>query len=166
MNILDFICIAIMGASIVICSIKGLKKLVFKVSAFIIATIMAKLLGNKFGNLLLSKVIDFDVGALSDKFNDTIISVLGTLIVFLLLFIILKMLFRIVEGKMERSIQSIIVDRLLGALTGLFIGVAFVFVFTEIVYMILTAVSVIRRDTEAISFIDNTIIFKFIKNLN
>ena len=166
MNILDIICIAIIAACMMICLIKGFKKVIFKLSSFVIAMILAKLFGNRIGKALLSKIIDIDIGAFSDKLNSAIISALGTLIVFVMLFVLLRLIFKVVEGKMERSIRSVVVDRLWGALTGFIIGVAFVFVFTETVYIILTTVSAIKCSTEAVEYIDKTIIFKFFRNLN
>ena len=170
MNILDWISLAIIGISVVICAMKGLKKVIFRVCAFAVAAIMAKLLGARLGNFLLSDIITFDKSKLdadaSEKIYNTLISTLGTLIVFLTLFFILKKIFRVVEGKMGRSLQSIVIDRLCGALVGLFLGVAFVFVFTETVSIVFATISLIKRDTQIYLYIDNSIIFKLFRNLN
>ncbi len=166
MNILDYICLILLCASVVICAIKGLKKIIFRVAAFVISMILAKLLGNKIGTLLLSDIIRLDIGSLSDTVNGTIISLLGTLIVFLLLLIVLKLIFKVVEGRMGQNIQSMIIDRLCGALVGFFIGVAVIFVFTEIVDIVFTVISLFKNDTEIFELADNTIIFRLFRNLN
>ena len=170
MNILDWICLAIIGAAVVVCSIKGLRKIFFKISAFVLSILIAEFIGSRIGYFLLSDLIHINLPTLdsdvTEKISNTIISTLGTLIVFLLLFFILKKIFAIVEGRLERKLHSVIVDRILGALTGLFFGVAFVFVFTEVVVIIFTAISAIKRDIEVFKYVDNSIIFKFFRNLN
>ncbi len=166
MSILDYICIALIGGSVVICALKGLKKIIFKIAAFVISVILAKLVGGKIGHLLLSDIININFGSLSSEINGRIISILGTLIVFILLFIFLKLIFKVVEGKMGQNIQSLIVDRLLGALVGFFIGVAIVLVFTEVVDIVLSVISLFKRDADVFDVVDNTIIFRLVRNLN
>ncbi len=166
MAILDYICIALVCASIVICTLKGLKKIFFRIAAFGISVILAKLIGSKIGHFLFSDVININLGSLSEKISNKIISVFGTLLVFILLFIFLKLIFKVVEGKMGNNIQSLVVDRLLGALVGFVIGVAVVLVFTEAVDIVFTVISLIKRDAEVFDVIDNTIIFKLVRNLN
>ncbi len=164
MGIFDYICMALVGASVVICALKGMKKVFFKMAAFIISVILAKLVGSKIGHLLLSGIIDIE--APSSKLSGKIVSVLGTLIVFVLLFVFLKLIFNVVEGKMGHSIQSLIVDRLLGALVGLFIGVAVVLVFTEIVTVVFTVIALVKRDNDVFDITDSNIIFRLVRNLN
>ncbi len=166
MSALDYICIALIGCSSLICAIKGLKKIFFRLAAFVISVILAKLVGNKVGYFLLSDVIDVNLGSASSEINNRIISILGTLIVFALLFVFLKLIFKVVEGKMGQNIQSRIIDRLLGALVGFFIGVAVVLIFTEAVSIVLTVISLLKGDVDAFEIVDNTIIFKLVRNLN
>ncbi len=166
MNILDYISLAFICAAIVFCSFKGIKKVIFKTAAFVISIIVAKLIGEKFGDLLLSEIIDLDVGILSEKVNGTIIAVLGTLILFVLLFVFLRLIFKVIEGKYEKNMQSMIVDRILGALVGFFIGVAVVFVFTEVVDIVFTVIATIKQDTDIFDLIDDSIIFTLLHNLN
>ncbi len=166
MNIFDCIGMALIALFVAVFAFKGCKKLIFKFAAFAIAMIFAKLIGQKFGHFLLSDFIKLDIGELSDKVNGTIISVLGTLILFLLLFVFLRLIFKVVEGKFEKSIQSVIVDRICGALVGFVLGVAVVFVFTEIVSIVITIVATIKCDTEIFDIVDNSIIFKLSRNLN
>jgi hypothetical protein len=67
---------------------------------------------------------------------------------------------------MEKSLQSIVLDRLCGALAGLFIGVAVAFAFTEIVSIVLVVVSSLTRSHDIFDFVDNSVIFKLFRNLN
>ncbi len=166
MNILDCVGIILIISSVAICVFKGFKKIIFKLAAFAIAMVLAKFIGQSFGNLLLSDFIKFDIGSVSDKVNNTIISILGTLIVFVLLFVFLKLIFKVVEGKFEKNIQSVIVDRLCGALVGFVLGVAVVFVFTEIVSIVLAIVATIKRDASVFKIADNSMIFRLVRNLN
>ena len=47
MNILDGVCVILIIASVIMCTVKGYKKVVFKAAAFAIAMLAAKLTGYK-----------------------------------------------------------------------------------------------------------------------
>lgn len=166
MNIFDSVCVILIIASVIVCTVKGYKKVVFKAAAFAIAMFAAKLTGSVFGNFLLSDVIKVKINLISDSVSDAIVTGIGTALMFVFLFILLRLIFKIVEGKMEKSLQSIVLDRLCGALAGLFIGVAVAFAFTEIVSIVLVVVSSLTRSHDIFDFVDNSVIFKLFRNLN
>ena len=169
MTVLDWIRLVVICVAVVLCAINGKRKTVFRICAFAIVIIMAKLVGARLGKILLSDIVKIKENSLgftlSEKFYSTLISTLGTLIVFLILFFILKKIFSIVEGKMERKLHSVIIDRLCGTLDGLFFDVAAVVV-NKIVVVIFTVISVVRCDREHPEYVDNTSIFKLSRNLN
>lgn len=164
MTVLDWICVAILGVSTVFCTFKGFRKLIFKTIAFVLAIMLAKLIGLYLGKAVTSGIINF--GGVSKQLSHTFISALGTIIAFLLLSFILKKIFNIVDRKIEPNIQSAITNRILGALAGLFLGTVFVLAFAEIVVTVFTVASMLKSSSEPLEYIDNTIIFKFFRNLN
>ncbi len=166
MTVFDYICFVIIGAAVMLCAFKGLRKIIFRLAAFIVSMIVARLIGDKIGNLLLSDVIQIDIGPISEKIKSTIISSLGTLVVFILLFIFLKLIFKVVEGKFDQNINSVIIDRLCGALVGFFLGVAIVFVFTEVVDIVITIIATFKKDGEIFDFVQKSIVFRLLRNLN
>ena len=170
MNILDWISLMLIGAFVVFCVFKGLKRLSFRLCAFIVAMLMAKLSGHYLGDFLLSDIIQIESGLfgekLTEKINDVLVSLLGTLILFIWLSVLLKRIFAIVEDRMERSYRVAFIDKIWGALTGIFDGMAFAFVFTEIVTIVDRAA--FKRKQELCGFIDgnNRIIYKLARILN
>ncbi len=166
MTFLDFLCIAIIVVFTAICAFKGMKKIIFRMVAFIVAMLVAKLLGYKIGNFLLSDIIQIDIGPVSNRVKETIISVVGTLLLFVILFIFLRLIFKVVEGKFEKNIQSIIIDRLCGALVGFLLGISIVFVFTEVVDAVLAVIAFVKKDIEVFNIAEESIIFRLFRNLN
>ena len=169
MNILELICLIISGASVVFCSVKGLKRSAFKISAFVVVIIFAKGIGKRFGYFLLSdiiykKIADMDVGV-SESTGNTLVSAFGTLTVFILLLFILKRIFALVEGKMKPSLQYVITERILGA-AELFKNPSFVLTFTPIVMVNLTSVTFEKKDIGIVNNIDSSINIKYSRNLN
>ena len=169
MNALDILCLVIISASIVICTLKGLKKIIFKVCAFFLAMLLAKLFGFKVGDLVIPELVKDNKlfgSEMAKKINDSIASVVGTIIIFIVSFVILRLIFKIVEFKLGSSMQSIVINRLLGALVGLFAGVAVVLLFTEVVNIIASVSAFVDQGDVFFDAIDNSVIFKFFRNLN
>ncbi len=169
MNILDIICLVIIAASVIICTLNGLKKIIFKICSFFLAMLLAKFLGFKFGNFILPEAIKDNqlFGAeLSEKINDSIASVVGTIIILVVSFIILRLIFKVIEFKLGSNLQSIVINRLLGALVGLFAGVAVVLAFTEVVNIVASVAAFINQGDVFFDAIDNSVIFRFFRNLN
>ncbi len=169
MNALDILCLVIISASIVICTLKGLKKIIFKVCAFFLAMLLAKLFGFKVGDLVIPELVKDNKlfgSEMAEKIDDSIASVVGTIIIFIVSFVILRLIFKIVEFKLGSSMQSIVINRLLGALVGLFAGVAVVLAFTEVVNIIASVSVFVDQGDVFFDAIDNSVIFKFFRNLN
>lgn len=150
MSVFDYICLAVIAFSTIICAAKGLRKIVFKLCAIALAVIVSKYLGEM----------------LLDAVNITLTPAIGMFVVFLFFYIIFKLIFKIIEGKLADGVQSIVIDRLLGALVGLFVGTAIVFVFTEVIDIVGAVASIFDLDTEFFDAVDNTVIFRLIRNLN
>ena len=169
MNVLDILSLVFILASVAICTLKGLKKIVFKICSFFLAMLLAKLLGFKVGELVIPELVKDNKlfgSEMAKKINDSIASVVGTIIIFLASFIILRLIFKVVEFKLGSSMQSIVINRLLGALVGLFAGVAVVLVFTEVVNIVASVAAFIGQGDIFFDAIDNSVIFKFFRNLN
>ena len=150
MSVFDYICLAVIAFSTIICAYKGLRKIIFKICAVAFAVLISRY----WGNILLNEL------------NISLSPAVGGVVVFLFFFIVFKLIFRIIEGKITDGVRSIVIDRLLGALVGLFVGAAVVFVFTETVFIIEKITTLFDIAPEFSSSIDNTIIFRFMRNLN
>ncbi len=170
MNILDIICVAVIALSTIICLFKGFKRIIFKICSFVIAMYVAKIFGCRLGNFLLSffstegnNVID---PALLEKLSSSMVSAIGTGIIFIVLYIILRLVFKIIAIKTERSAGSVIIDRLLGAVLGLLLGTAIVFVFTEIAEFVLSAIAYFKGEQEVLEIVNASGIFKFFSDFD
>ena len=150
MSVFDYVCLAVIAFSTIICAYKGLRKIIFKICA----TVFAVLISRYWGNILLNEL------------NISLSPAVGGVVVFLFFFVVFKLVFKIIEGKLTDGVRSIVIDRLLGALVGLFVGTTVVFVFTEIIFIIEKVTILFDIAPEISEMIDNTIIFRFMRNLN
>ena len=150
MSVLDYICLAVMAFSTIICAYKGLRRIIFKICAVVFAVLISRY----WGNILLNEL------------NISLSPAVGGVVVFLFFFVVFKLVFKIIEGKLTDGVRSIVIDRLLGALVGLFVGTTVVFVFTEIIFIIEKVTILFDIAPEISEMIDNTIIFRFMRNLN
>ena len=170
MFVLESICLIIIVFSMFLLKILGFKKIALKLCIYTVAISLASFVGKRFGHLLLSDFLKFDgVSAkelLSEKIYSTVISTLGTLILFIILFFLLMRIFAIIDGKMERRLQSVIVDRIWGAIGGLTIGVSCGKSFFEVAIIVFTVITVLKCIDKSSTNVDDMLIFRTIKNLN
>lgn len=167
MTVLKWICVAILGVSTILCVLKGFGKFILKTIAFVLAIVFAKLIGAWLSRALISELISFKgFSGASKQIGGMLISAVSTFVAFFVLLFILKRIFSIVDRKIEPDIQFAITNVILGALSGLFIGIVFVPTFAKIVVTVLVAASLPKALAETLKHIDNTIIFKFSRNLN
>lgn len=150
MSVFDYICLAVIAFSTIICAYKGLRRIIFKICAIVLAVVISRY----WGQFLLNKL------------NISLSPAVGGVVVFVFFFIVFKLVFKIIEGKLADGVRSIVIDRLLGALVGLFVGTAVVFVFTEIIFMIESVTTLFDIAPEFSDMINDTIIFRFMRNLN
>ena len=127
MKLLDYINLILIGGCALFCVVKGFKKKSFKKLAFIYAVVLACFVARSYSGLLL---VDVDIihleselfgEAWTEKINSAIVIVLGTIIMTVELHIMLKLIFRVVDGNMDKDIYTVVMDRLRGAVDGLFI---------------------------------------------
>lgn len=131
MNILDGICLFIIGFSVMLSLVCGTKKIKLKIYSFLTIIFTSVFLGNKMSGILFSDIVKTYGLKVESAFVKAAVNILasalGTLLIFLCLFRILKRIFAIVDGKIERSLNCIIIDTLLGAMTGLCDASLFIF---------------------------------------
>jgi len=124
MIIFEILCLVLIACCVVLCLRKGHKRLAFRICSAVLVMLMAQYLGTHIGDLMLPDLIKDPRGVLGDelldKINDSLASILGTIILFLTFLIILKQMFRIIEGRMNKNIQKIIAHRVLGTLNGIY----------------------------------------------
>lgn len=167
MTVLNWICAAILGASTILCALKGFGKLILKTVTFVFAIFLAKIIGSLLGKALISDFIGFaGFSDASRRIGGVLIFALSTLAAFFVLWFILKRIFKIVDRKIEPNIQSAITNIVLGALSGLFLGIVFVPTFAKTVVTVFAVASLLKPLSEPPKYVDNTIIFKYFRNLN
>ena len=150
MNVFDYISLAVIAFFTIICAIKGLRRMIFKLCAITLAILISKYCGEW----------------LLEKANISLDSAIGLFVIFLLSYIILRLVFKIIEGKLDKTVRSILIDRLLGALVGFFVGLAVIFAFIEVVDIVGTVASLFNKDYEFFHLVDNSVIFRWTRNLN
>lgn len=128
MSLFDYTNLIIVGGCAVFCIVKGFKKKIFKKLAFVYAVVFACFIANSKYNVLLLSNVDIiglenklfgDVW--TEKINNAIVTVLGTIIMTVAFHILFKQIFRVVEGNFDNDIYTEVMDRIRGALDGLFV---------------------------------------------
>ena len=170
MNTLDIICLVVIAVSVIICLLKGFKNIFFKLCSFVIAMYVAKIFGARVGNALLMHFTNTDketIGAsFVEKLSESMVSAIGTGLLFFVIYILLRLIFKITFIGIGKDVGSVVADRLLGGLIGLFVGVAIVFIFTELTDFIVSTVAYFKQDNAVYDIINSSKIFKFFGNLN
>lgn len=170
MNVIDTISLSIIAFFVLIFAIKGLKKVIFSIISIILAVCIARFAGNSVGEILISDVFKTGFAGLSDdaiaRLNGILPNLLGTLIVFLLCFIVIRLLLKIVEMRMGVGLHSIIINRLLGAIAGLIIGISFLFILSYVIEVINAGFEVAGVSNSFTDALDKSKIWNIMKNLN
>lgn len=127
MTLIDHVNLALIGFAVIICVVKGFKNRIFKTFASIASVVLACFIGIKYNGFVLSDVDIIGIenkifGEIwTEKINNAICTVLGTIIMTVLLHITLKQMFKVVDGNFEKDIYTQVRDRLRGAIDGLFV---------------------------------------------
>lgn len=127
MDIIFLVNLALVGICVIFCVYKGFKSKIFKSLSFAYICVFATCIGSKYSKLLLPNfnVIDIENNllekSLTEKINSTIVTLVGTIILIISLNIMLKQIFKIVDGRLEKSLYMEIMDRIRGAVDGLFV---------------------------------------------
>jgi hypothetical protein len=149
---------------------KRLKKAMIKLLALFTFVNITKFNGHTLGKVFYSKIVNnvgrFFKSDFAAKLDERISTFFGTVTVFLCLFATLRLLGKLDNGDFNTDLRSVVVDRLRGALVGLFAGIGFVFSFTEVVNLSVTAANLEKRATPKYSTVDASQMYKFVGNLN
>ena len=127
MDFIYLINLTLIGACVIFCVYRGFKCKMFKSLSFAYTCVLAGCLGSRYGKLLFPNIDVLNIENklleknLTEKINSTVVSLLGTLILIISLDILLKQIFKVVDGRWERSLYVEILDRLRGAVDGLFV---------------------------------------------
>lgn len=125
MNLFDCINFSLIGGCSFFCVIMGFKKKTFKKLAYIYSTILAFFAVVKCNVFLLPEikvtyVSNTLLGEYTEKIYSAIYTLLGTIIMTIALHILIKNIFRVVDRKFDRDIYAEVMDRIRGAVDGLF----------------------------------------------
>ena len=171
MNTLDIICLVIIAISVIVCLLKGFKNIIFKLCSFVIAMYVAKLFGARLGNELftyfLSNSDQTGVNAsFLEKLSESMVSAIGTGLIFTVLYIVLRLVFKLFTLNIGKDFGSVLADKLLGAVIGLLVGIAIVFIFTEATDFVVSTVAYFKKDGAVFDIMNDSKIFNFFGNLN
>ncbi len=127
MDIIYLTNLALVGICAVSCVNSEFKRTIFKAISFAYTSLFLVCVASKCNKLLLPDFNSIDVDgnllekSVIEKINSTVITLVGTIILIISLNIMLKQMFKIVDGRFERSIYVEIMDRIRGAVDGLFV---------------------------------------------
>ena len=150
MNVVDYISLAVIAFSTIICTIKGLRRMIFKVCSILIAVVISRF----FGDWIL------------DKIDIRIDHTLGLIAVFFAVYIIFRLIFKLIEVRLDSNVGSVFIDRLLGAIIGLLIGLALIYMLYEVVDEVYSIVSYFGKEEEFYELVDGAVIFSSMNDLN
>lgn len=170
MNVVDTTLLIVVAFFVLIFAIKGFRKIFFSIISCAIALCLASLFGESVGILLGTDGLAPGFAGFSEetvaKLNSMLSNFFGAVIVFLLCFIVFRLLFKVVEMKMNLSVHSVVINRLLGALAGLIVGIGFIFVLSFVLEVFATVLVRVSPESDLLVQINNSKIWNFIKNLN
>lgn len=170
MLIFELICLFLIGALTCLLKLLGFKKVALKTCLYTVAISVAIFVSKRFGNFLVSDPLKINAfsskSLISEKIYSTVISAVGTLILFIILFFMLKRIFAVIDGKMERTLQSMIVDLIWGAIGGLCIGITNGSSFFEVAIIVFTVIAVSKCLDKTSTYVDSMLTFRTIRNLN
>lgn len=172
MNIICLTNLALVGICVVFCVNSKLKKTIFKAFSFAYTSLFLVCIGNKCSKLLLPNFNSIDVDSklleksVIEKINSTVVTLVGTIILIISLNIMLKQMFRIVDGRLEKSLYVEIMDRIRGAVDGLFVLYKIGNVSLESHIEIPPCEITVRNLHEEFIVRKNIDIYKLVRNLN
>lgn len=163
MNVFDIVTLAIIAVSVIVCTIKGFAKILLKIGAFILAVMLSRIFGEKLGLAVFPNLIKSDsISASSlNKINNTLAQVLGTAVLFIVLFIILRIISMILSKVIKNAPVAGSLDRLLGAVVGVLMGVAVVYVFAVALNIYASIATYLNPDSEIFGTLADTYIIKY-----
>ena len=140
MNTFDTIYLLIIIFFTVIFALKGLKKIIFSAISMALAGFISVTVGGTIGELLsptpiespsqTPEAVEGIVNNGLSYVNKVLPTALGTVVTFVLSFLVIRILFKFVEDKIGTGITARVLDRILGGLVGLVLGVSIVLVFS------------------------------------
>ncbi len=149
MNTLDIITLVILSLSVLICAIKGFLKIIAHFGAFCVAMIASKLLGGWLGETFLGEAL----GGFA--------SAIGTLVLFVLLLLLCRIIFTGVAKLITKVLKTKALDKVLGAIVGLAGGVAGIYVFSLVLGVVVSVISLIGVESALPAMIDSTLLLKY-----
>lgn len=165
MNALDIITLLVFAVAIAICVWKGLLNILLKLGALIIASIAARIFGSSVGDIWFSDIIKNSgegmTGEVLGRLNDSLSTVIGTILVFVIFYIVLRIIFYFVSKLVKKALGVSALDRILGAVFGIVVAFGFMFIFSELVRIVATVVTYIDPSSAIFETIENTVVFKY-----
>ncbi len=145
MNGLDILSLAIFAVFVIICAIKGLLGILSKWGSLFAAIIISKLFGGMLGEKLLGDVLG------------NFAPIVGVALCFVLLYLLLRIILGGVAKLITKVLHVSALDHLLGAVVGAIGGLAIIFLFSLLLEVFITVVSVFNENAEIIANIGNMI---------
>ncbi len=159
----DIFALVIVGAFVLIGLWRGFVRSSLKLCALIASIIIARFFGAALGRALLPEIIksnSISSGTL-EKINTSISSVIGTLAVFAVLYLLLSLLARLISKITVKGFAGKLTDKVLGALLGLFFGIAALYSLAFVFDIISAVVSLVAPSADMYSVVENSVIFKY-----
>ena len=165
MNVFDIITIAVFFVATIVCVWKGFLNILLKLGALVIAVIVAKLFGKAVGEACFSDLIGGSGGKLDgmlfDKINESLVTIMGTVLVFAAIYILLRIIFFFVSKLLKKAEGLTVLDRILGAVFGLVTAFGLVCVFAVMVRVVATVAVYIDPSSAIFDTVEETVIFKY-----
>jgi len=149
MNIFDIIALVIFFLTVIVCTFKGLLKIVSRFGALFVAMIGSKWFGGELGEKYLGDLIGDAANAV------------GVVILFILLFLVCRIIFSLLAKLITKVLNAKGLDRFLGMLLGIIGGFAGVYLFGFIAEIIISVASLINAEATVITTIESATILQY-----
>ena len=145
MNIFDMIALVVFFLTVIICTFKGLLKIVANFGSLFFALIASKWFGVELGEKYLGDILGDASGPV------------GVFILFILLFIVCRIIFGLLAKLITKVLKTKGLDRFLGMLLGVLGGLAFVYLLGFAAELIISVVSLVNSEAAIISTIESSV---------
>ena len=168
MNVFDIITIVIFALFVIVCAFKGLLKILSNWGSFFGALIISRIFGVAAGDFLLNAL----AGPISNMESKTlatlilnVIPALGTALLFFLVYLVLRLILGALSKILKKVFDAKPLDHFLGAIVGVFGGVAVIFLFTFLVEFVGSITSALNIDSGMLEAIKSSPILNFFMSL-
>ena len=168
MNVFDIITIVIFALFVIICAFKGLLKILSNWGSFFGALIISRIFGAAAGEFLLNALS----GPISNMESKTLASLilnaiptLGTVLLFFLVYLVLRLILGGLAKILKKVFDAKPLDHFLGAIVGVFGGIAVIFLFTFLIEIVGSITSALNINSGMLEAMEGSPILNFFMSL-